>query len=211
MASMTQSTPRRAVLWQIPPDFEAWLRRVGLDERTEVWDGVLHVGPWPTGRHQALGGDLYLWLRTHWAACQHGRVFYERNVARPGLPDWRDDFRGPDLVLVKPDRYRLDLDTHFEGGPDVVVEIHTPGDESYEKLPFYFAVGVDEVWIIHRDTRVPQLFVRAAKALAETRSDRAGWLASPATGIELRAVAGARLAVRMAGAPVTEALLPALE
>jgi len=68
------------------------------------------------------------WLRAHWAPRAKGAVYHQINVASPG--GWQDDYRIPDLVLLTPGRTAIDRDTHFEGGPDAVVEIRTPGDET---------------------------------------------------------------------------------
>lgn len=212
MTTMTSRTPQRAVMWDIPEDIAVWRQRTGADRHDEVWEGVIHMSPWPTGRHQGLGGALYGWLLNHWQARGRGAVYFERNVARPGQPEWRKDFRCPDLLLIKPDRYARDLDTHLDGGPDVVVEIHTPGDESYDKLPFYFEIGVEEVWVVHRDTKVPEVFVRDARGFEPLQPDMTGWLASPATSVSMRAAmdeqANQKLALRLAGDPASECLLP---
>ncbi|MGE3803812.1 MAG: hypothetical protein AB7K24_03950 [Gemmataceae bacterium] len=34
-----------------------------------------------------------------------------------------------------------------------------PGDETYDKLPFHEELGVPEVWVIHRDTKLPEIHV----------------------------------------------------
>jgi len=209
LTQMTETTPRRAVLLEIPPVLEEWRKRTGADRYDEVWEGVVHMSPTPTGRHQGLCGNVYAWLLRHFEERACGKVYYQRNVARPGLADWRTDYRAPDLVLVTPPRYARDLDTHFEGGPDVVVEICSPGDESYDKLPFYFAIGVEEVWIIHRDTKVPELFVRGARGFRGSKPNRDGWLLSKATDLELRTAANAKLALRRRDEHATTAEVPA--
>jgi hypothetical protein len=35
-------------------------RRLGLDRRDEMWDGVLHVVPPPKDAHQSLGAEFFL-------------------------------------------------------------------------------------------------------------------------------------------------------
>ncbi len=42
---------------------------------------------------------------------------------------------------------------HIQGGPDFLVEIESPGDDTEEKVPFYGKIGVRELLIIHRDKR----------------------------------------------------------
>jgi hypothetical protein len=43
------------------------------------------------------------------------------------------------------------------GGPDFLVEIESPGDDSEEKVPFYGRLGVRELLLIHRDKRALRL------------------------------------------------------
>jgi Uma2 family endonuclease len=89
-----------------------------------------------------------------------------------------------------------------------VVEIRSPDDEAYEKLPFYARLGVPEVWIVDRDAKTPDVFVLRAGAYEAEPHDASGWVTSPATGIELRSEPGGKLGIRLAGDPATLALLP---
>jgi Uma2 family endonuclease len=59
-------------------------------------------------------------------------------------------------VVLKNSR-AVDCDTHFFGGPDFLVEIQSPGDDTEEKVPFYGKIGVRELLIIHRDKRTLRL------------------------------------------------------
>ena len=43
------------------------------------------------------------------------------------------------------------LDTHFLGGPDLLVEILSPHDASRLKLAFYANIGVREVLLVDRE------------------------------------------------------------
>jgi Uma2 family endonuclease len=133
-------------------------------------------------------------------------VYPPINLASPG--GWPNDYRIPDLVLLTPDRFHIDHDEYFEGAPTVVVEVRSPGDESFEKLPFYAKLGVPEVWIIDRDTRIPQLLVLSGRAYQDQRAGEDGWLTSTATGILLRVERDNKLAVRLADQPDTLRLLP---
>jgi Uma2 family endonuclease len=95
------------------------------------------------------------------------------------------------------------------GAPDVVVEIQSPGDEPYEKLPFYAALGVPEVWIVNRDTKVPELYrLRADGSYREVPAGKDGWLRSTATGVELKQGKPGKLAVRVAGKPRSKREIP---
>ena len=88
------------------------------------------------------------------------------------------------------------------------MEIHSAGDEAYEKLSFYAALGVPEVWIIHRDTKAPEIHRLAGGAYEMKAAGAGGWLASEITGIELRQGRPGKLAVRLAGDDATREELP---
>ncbi len=54
----------------------------------------------------------------------------------------------------------------------IVVELLSPDDETYEKLPFYAAHGVEEVWIIDAVARTLEIRERAGDGWDQT--DRNG-------------------------------------
>ncbi|HUE87819.1 MAG TPA: Uma2 family endonuclease [Vicinamibacterales bacterium] len=62
------------------------------------------------------------------------------------------------------------------GGPDAVIEIRSPHDETDEKLPFYAAIGTREVIVIDRDTKQPEIFCLAGSQYVAQQADREGWL-----------------------------------
>jgi Uma2 family endonuclease len=111
-------------------------------------------------------------------------------------------------VLLTPGRFGIDRNEYFHGAPDVVVEIHSPGDESFDKLPFYAQLGVPEVWIIDRDTKDPQVFALGAEEYAARSIDADGWLRSPATGVEFRVETPFKLTLRLAGDEASRAEIP---
>jgi len=146
----------RAAMSVVPAEILAWRKRTGADRWDEMWEGVLHMPPAPNRDHQDLEWNLEFYLRMHWARPHQARVYHQINVAVPG--GWPHNYRIPDLVLLKPERFSIDHNEYFEGAPDVVIEISSPGDESYDKLPFYAELGVPEVWIINRDSKMPELY-----------------------------------------------------
>ena len=81
----------------------------------------------------------------------------------------------PDIVVFRPE---LDGDRGVIGPASLAVEIRSPGDESFEKLPFYERLGVEEVLIIDRDTKVVRRWVNGEGGLEETEPDEGGfhWL-----------------------------------
>jgi Uma2 family endonuclease len=141
----------------IPGHILDWRKRTGADQRDEMWDGVLHMSPEPNCDHQDFEGDFETWLRIHWARPRGHRVLHRINVAAPG--EWPINFRIPDLVLLTRERFSINKNEYFDGGPDVVVEIRSPDDETYDKLSFYAEIGVLEIWVIDRDTKEPELYL----------------------------------------------------
>src|SRR5262245_66591541 len=61
------------------------------------------------------------------------------------------------MVVVLNNSRAVDCGTYFFGGPDFLVEIESPGDDTEEKVPFYSKIGVRELLIIHRDKRTLRL------------------------------------------------------
>ena len=137
---------------QLDPE---WLRQraaAGLDTSDEVWNGVVHVVPAPSGGHQRLGTTL-----AHHVYDRCGElgllVSVETNVvdAERGLKD----LRVPDLAVYRPEHA---VHLGVRGRSELVVEIRSPGDETYEKFEFYARQQVQEVLVIEPDTRAFELY-----------------------------------------------------
>jgi len=117
-------------------------RLLGQDLLDEVWEGVLHLNPAPHGRHSHLQQQLAELLGPlarppGW--CRGGHIF--------NLGD-AEDYRVPDGGLLRPGPDAVYLSTAA-----LVIEIVSPGDESWNKLPFYAAHAVAEVLIVDPQTR----------------------------------------------------------
>ncbi len=196
----------KAVMPSLLPDVAAWRKRTGADKWDEMWDGVLHMPPMPNRFHQDLEWALEAFLRFYWARPHLAKVYHQINVASPG--GWPNDYRVPDLVLLTAERFDIDHNEYFEGAPDAVVEIHSPGDEAYEKLPFYARLGVPEVWIIDRDTCQPEIYLLKRGRYRKQTPTKAGWIRSPLTGMEMRAGPSNKLLIRVIGDATTQQELP---
>ena len=119
----------RGVMSIVPEHIIEWRKRTGMWQRDEIWEGVLHMSPEPDREHQDFEGSLEAWLRLNWARPRRSKVYHRINLALPGAgAEWIHNFRIPDLVLLTRDRFSIDFRTHFEGGPEVVVEIRSPND-----------------------------------------------------------------------------------
>jgi Uma2 family endonuclease len=132
---------KTVVLGPLPAELEQLIERrhqFGLDTFDEVWDGTYHLAPAPRFGHAYLDGEVARVLRPYAEAA--------------GLVE-----TGP-FNLGEPDNYRVPDHGYRRGHPNpevvyvdtaaVVVEIVSPDDETYEKLPFYAAHRVDEVLVI---------------------------------------------------------------
>jgi Uma2 family endonuclease len=113
-------------------------RRLDLDHYDEVWEGVLHMNPPPTVEHQYLVQQLYDVLGP--LARRAGLVPLLQVFA---LGEGRDNYRAPDGGL-----HRTQPRGVWQHTAPLVIEIVSPGDESWDKLPFYAAHEVDEVLIV---------------------------------------------------------------
>jgi len=120
------------------------------DKWNEVWDGVLVMPTMPNDEHQAIQNRLQCALTSLFETDDAGKVRGGVNVT-DRHPDWRENFRGPDVVVYLPDNPAINHGTHWLGGPDFLVEIISPGDLAWDKLGFYAEVGSREVLIVDRD------------------------------------------------------------
>jgi hypothetical protein len=113
-------------------------RRVsGLDRLDEVWEGVLHMLGAPSYEHARIAQQLAVALDGPARAAGLVPAMGEFN-----LGDSEHDFRVPDGGLHRPGAGGVWLHTAA-----LAVEIVSPGDETWQKLPFYAAHQVDEVLI----------------------------------------------------------------
>ncbi|MGO9901431.1 MAG: Uma2 family endonuclease [Solirubrobacteraceae bacterium] len=136
-------------------------RRSGLDRLDEVWEGVLHIVPAPSIEHARITQQLAELLGPLARAAGLSATMSEFNL---GESD--HDFRVPDGGLHRPGAAGVWLATAA-----LVVEIVSPGDETWEKLPFYAAHRVDEVLIVDAaERRVHWLALDAGEYRAVERS-----------------------------------------
>jgi Uma2 family endonuclease len=112
-------------------------RRLGQDLFDEVWEGVLHMNPAPRGAHGAIEAQLTVVLGP--LARSAGLVL----TGQFNVGDSEEDYRVPDLGM-----HRNFSDRVWYPTAALVVEIVSPGDESFKKLDFYAGHGVEEVLIV---------------------------------------------------------------
>jgi Uma2 family endonuclease len=126
-----------------PGEFEALLqrrRRWGADHNDEVWAGVLHMNPAPHGRHADVQQQV-MELLGPLARAVGLRPLAETNLGDAG------DFRVPDGALQR------SVASLYYATAALVLEVVSPGDETWEKLSFYACRAVDEVLIVDPQQR----------------------------------------------------------
>jgi Uma2 family endonuclease len=148
------------------------------DRWTEVWNGVTVVPALPNNDHQRLVSRLTSAFSAviDWDA---------GDQALPGVnvsnyaKGWRKrNYRCPDAVVYLAGNPAVDHGGHWQGGPDLAVEIQSPGEKPRRKLRFYATVGTRELLVVDRDPWALELYrLAAGKLVSAGRSDPA----SPAT------------------------------
>lgn len=129
---------RTVVLGPRPPELDAWIARrhaLGQDTFDEVWDGEYHMAPAAHSWHGFLENEVAAVLQplARRAGLSQSGAF---NLGEPG------NFRVPDRGL-----HRARIGAAWLPTAAMVIEIVSPDDETYDKLPFYASRGVDEVLI----------------------------------------------------------------
>ena len=101
-----------------------------------------------------------------------------------------EDWRVPDQVYARPDQ---EIEEGLTGA-ELVVEIRSPDDESYAKLPFYAGRGITEAMIIHRDRRFELVRLDDAGAYQPVQDGR-----STVLGVTFSTVEGPEAPDRLGG------------
>lgn len=140
----------RTVVLGPPPvelaDLIARRRAIGADLHDEVWEGEYHLAPVPNAAHTDLEAQLARLLHPY---VQRAGLYITASVNIGGV----DDFRVPDQAIHVGRPRGVWLPTVA-----IAVEIVSPDDETWDKLPFYAAHDVDELLIVDpRDRSVTWL------------------------------------------------------
>lgn len=175
----------KAVLVHVTEQDLARRRRLGVDRYDEMWEGVLHMTPAPDYEHQRIKAKLHTFLDVLLSGRPRGLIALEVNVFNDASIE--PDYRIPDLSFLSSGRESLMARDGIHGGPDAVIEIRSPEDETYEKFPFFASLGVREVVVIHRDSKKPEVHRLTASGFAEAAADPSGWVGSETLGIRMRA------------------------
>ena len=151
---------RTILLGEPPPPVRSWLERrreLGLDRFDEVWEGEYHVAPEAHGRHGDVDDQLAVLLHPLARLAE----LWGSGPLNLGGPN---DYRVPDRAYLRERAIEV-----WNPTAAIVVEIVSPGDESYAKLGFYHRLGVEEVLIVDPLRRAVEWYRRGPDGF-----DRAG-------------------------------------
>jgi Uma2 family endonuclease len=184
----------KAVVLRVPDEELIERHRRGADRFDEMWDGVLHMAPAPAYEHQRTVSAVHLFLAPLCERRGRGVLAIGINVFNEtsGTPDYRI----PDFTFIASGREGLlARDGVRGGGPDAVIEIRSPDDESYDKLPFFARLGVREVIVVDRETKRPELFRLAGSQYFAVQADSDRWLCSELMNVRFTGTDTGRLVI----------------
>ncbi len=147
-------------------------RALGLDKRDEMWDGVVHMVPPAKDAHQGLSLEFVAVALP--IAKERGLI----SRMQTGLFDSDSNFRVPDQLYRRPDQGS----ERGAEGAELVVEVRSPNDETYRKMPYYAERGVREVLVLHPEPRQVELFRSVDGELRPVDPDADGGFRCEASG-----------------------------
>ncbi len=138
--------------------YEYWLRLPDDGYRYEVLDGELYMTPPPATQHQDTLLALAAAMRTFASSRRLGKVLAAPcgvRLSNQSVPIQ------PDILFVSAARANIIGKEYVEGAPDLVVEVLSPSNWSYdrrEKFRAYLEGGVPEYWIVDYRARTVEVF-----------------------------------------------------
>jgi Uma2 family endonuclease len=101
------------------------------------------------------------------------------------------NYRQPDVVVVSP----KDIGDWINGHAELVIEVRSPYDEAYEKIPFYEECKIPEYWIVHPVTRAFEVRVLRRGKYVVVKPDLSGVVYAPRFALKLSLVDGPKLRI----------------
>jgi Uma2 family endonuclease len=123
----------------------------------ELARGKIVMAPAPDDQHQSISGELFFALKAYVDANQLGVVRHAPYDVRlfPGT------IRQPDLVFIRSEHMDRITGRYFDGPPDWVAEIISPGSRELDeevKLAEYERAGVPEYWLVDPQDRTIRIY-----------------------------------------------------
>jgi Uma2 family endonuclease len=122
----------------------------GADLYDEVWEGVYVMSPMADDEHQDLQLGFAAAIKAVCGWDGGAEVRAGVNVS-DRAEDWTQNYRVPDVAVFLPGTKAINCGTHWNGGPDLVVEVISPFDQTRQKLSFYESIGVRELLLVDRN------------------------------------------------------------
>jgi len=137
--------------------YERYLRETVDGEYFTIIGGEKIVLPSPTSFHQAILGNLCLSLQDWVRQSSAGKL-----ILRPfDVVLSRDEVTQPDLIFVLTQHLVRLGEKNFQGAPDLVIEILSPGSvqlDRVKKRELYARHGVPEYWIVSPGERTVEIW-----------------------------------------------------
>jgi Uma2 family endonuclease len=164
MAIKTKETPPAAPVdqFRLPRQgewtYEHWLNFPKDGWKYEIIDGVLYMSPPPSIAHQDSSGELFVAMHTYAKENDLGKVLIAPcGIQLPNQPVPLE----PDIFFVKKERLEIIGTQYVEGAPDLIVEILSPSNASYDretKFKVYQDAGVPEYWLVDYEAKTVEVF-----------------------------------------------------
>jgi Uma2 family endonuclease len=164
----------------------------GADRYDEMWEDVYMMAPMPNHEHQLLVGRFTRVLGEVVTDAELGDVVPGVNVS-DRVAGWESNYRVPDVAVFLKTTRAVNHDQFWYGGPDFVVEIVSPHDQTREKLGFYGAIGTRELLVVDRDPWRLELYRHDGNSLPRVSTslvDDENWIHSDVLGLKMRLESG---------------------
>ncbi len=132
--------------------------------RHEILDGEHYVTAAPYPRHQAILGELHLWIGNFLRQNRLGRVFF----APVDVLLSKHDIVQPDLLFLSNERLTALTEKNVQGAPDLVVEVLSDSTRRIDeglKLERYELLEVREYWTVDPSRNVVRVYRRSGDRL----------------------------------------------
>ncbi|WP_027356738.1 Uma2 family endonuclease [Desulfofundulus thermocisternus] len=130
--------------------YEDYLDLPDDGNRYEILEGVLHVTPSPTTRHQRVSRNLQRIIDAYVLEHNLGEVFdAPLDVIFSNI-----SIAQPDLIFVSHARSEIITEKNIAGAPDLVVEILSPNTSRRDRITkahVYALYGVEYYWLVDPD------------------------------------------------------------
>ena len=164
-----------------PATYEEYLAQASETRIAEWVDGEMIEHMPPSIEHQDLTGFLYRLTAAFVSEVGFGKVV----IAPSEVKLWPDGpSREPDLFVVREDRLDRFDQWRFNGAPDLVVEVVSPGsvrEDRVRKFSEYEQAGVLEYWLVdpRPNLRIVECYRREAAGIFQpVEADESGRLVS---------------------------------